>query len=288
MLERGTHHAEIAVNQGKIEIILMRQLASYLAVPILIVNRTLDLLFFNEPAEPILGRRFEETGEIHRGEWSRLFQPADANGMPIPREEQPLTRAIDHQEPSYSRFWAKGLDGVVRVIEGVAFPLATQASGLIGAAGIFWEVRERVETPSPLISHASRLSRSRYDVEVILLRRLADRLLMPIFAEDAEGRLLFYNPPAEPLIGCPFAQLGPVQLRDRDDAFHATDEDGSRIKLEDHPLSVARLRLQPCYRRFLYHGLDGVKRRVDATAFPLVGQCNRHLGAVGIFWEGSR
>jgi hypothetical protein len=31
-----------------------------------------------------------------------------------------------------------------------------------------------------------------------------------------------------------------------------------------------------------------VKRRIDGTAFPLLGQCNRHLGAVGIFWEGSR
>ena len=35
-----------------IEIILMRQLASYLAVPILIVDRKQDLLFFNESAEP--------------------------------------------------------------------------------------------------------------------------------------------------------------------------------------------------------------------------------------------
>ena len=96
---------------GKIELVLMRQLASYLAVPILIVNRRLDLLFFNEPAEPILGRRFEETGEVHRGEWSDLFQPADANGVPIPPEEQPLTRAIDRQEPSNSRFSLRGLDG---------------------------------------------------------------------------------------------------------------------------------------------------------------------------------
>jgi len=61
-----------------IEIILMRQLASYLAVPILIVDHKLDLLFFNESAEPILGCRFDETGEIRRNEWTRLFRPADA------------------------------------------------------------------------------------------------------------------------------------------------------------------------------------------------------------------
>ena len=69
-----------------IEIILIRQLASYLAAPILVVDRELELVFFNEAAEPILGRRFDEAAELgRRGEWTRLFQPADANGMPVPR-----------------------------------------------------------------------------------------------------------------------------------------------------------------------------------------------------------
>lgn len=276
------------MSQPGIEMVLMRQLASYLAVPILIVDHKLDLLFFNESAEPILGRRFDETGRIHRGEWADLFRPADPNGLPIPREEQPLARAIDRGEPSHRHFWLTGLDGVARLIEAVAFPLETRESGLMGAAGVFWEVRESAAAPSSLALEGNGLSRSRHPVEVILLRRLADRLVMPIFVTDAEGRVLFYNPAAEPLIGRPFAELGPVQLRDWDDAFQPTDEDGSRIKVEDHPLSVARLQQQPCYRRFLYRGLDGVKRRVDVAAFPLVGQCSRHLGAVGIFWEGSR
>jgi len=277
------------MSQPGIEMVLMRQLASYLAVPILIVDHKRDLLFFNESAEPILGRRFDETGKIHRGEWTALFRPADANGCPIPPEEQPLTRAIDRGEPSHRRSWLTGLDGVSRVIEGVVFPLETRESGLVGAVGIFWEVRDRAGAPpSPPALDGNRPSCSRHAVEVILLRRLADRLLMPIIVQDAEGRLLFYNPAAEPLIGRPFAELGPIQLGDWYGAFQPTDEDGAPIKVEDHPLSVARVQQQPCYRRFLYQGLDGVKRRVDATAFPLLGQCNRHLGAVGIFWEGSR
>ncbi len=44
---------------------------------------------------------------------------------------------------------------------------------------------------------------------------------------------------------------------------------------------------QPSYRRFLFQGLDGGTRRIEGTAFPLLGQCDRHLGAVGIFWEDS-
>jgi PAS domain-containing protein len=275
------------MGQTPIEIVLMRQLASYLAVPILIVDRNLDLLFFNESAEPILGRRFDETGEIRRGEWIRLFQPADANGIPIPREEQPLALAVDRNKPSHRRSWLTGLDGVARVIEGIGFPLETRDAGLIGAAGIFWEVRERAAGGAPPTPAGRQPGRSRHPVEVVLLRRLADRLMMPIIVQNAEGRLLFYNPAAEPLIGRPFAELGEVELRDWYDAFQPTDEDGSPIKPEDHPMHVARLRQQPSYRRFFYQGLDGVKRQVEGTAFPLLGQCDRHLGAVGIFWEGS-
>ena len=273
------------MGQRSIEIVLMRQLASYLAVPILIVDRNLDLLFFNESAEPILGRRFDETGEIRRGKWSHLFQPANANGVPISRDEQPIAIAIDRNEPSYRRAWFTGLDGVARVIQGLAIPLDTRDAGLVGAAGIFWEVGGGAEPNPTATPTRSQLSGSQHPVEVILLRRLVERLTIPTIITNAEGRLIYYSPPAEGLIGRPFAELGPVDLSDWYDAFQPTDLDGSRIKQEDHPLYVARRRLQPSFGGFLYQGLDGVKRRIEGIAFPLVGLCNRHLGAVGIFWE---
>ena len=270
-----------------IEIILMRQLASYLAVPILIVDRELNLLFFNESAEPILGRRFDETGGIRKGEWRRVFRPTDANGQPIPRQEQVLTRAIEGKQPSHRRFWLTGLDGVARVIEALAFPLETREDGLLGAVGIFWEVKEGTSPPPPPEPAKTAPSLSRHAVEVILLRRLVDRLLMPTMVIDPAGRLVFYNPAAEPLVGRPFERLGPVEASEWYDTFRFADEDGSLIKREDHPMDLARLRHEPTYRRFLFQGLDGVKRVVEGTAFPLLGQCNRHLGAASIFWEGA-
>ncbi len=275
------------MGETAIEIVLMRQLASYLAVPILIVDRSLDLLFFNKSAEPILGRRFEETGEIRRSEWNGLLQPADANGVPIPNADQPLTRAIDRNEPSHSRAWVTGLDGVARVVEGLAFPLESRDAGLIGAAGIFWEVRQGGTATQSANPDVTRLPRSGHAVEVILLRRLCDRLLLPTIVLDADGRLLFFNPAAEHLMGRPSAQLSGVELGDLYDAFHPTDGDGSPIKREDHPLYVALRQMRPSYRSFHYQGLDGTKHELQGTAFPLVGQCNRHLGAVGFFWEGS-
>lgn len=274
--------------QRPIEIILAKQLASYLAVPILIVDREMNLLFFNESAEPILGRRFDETGEIRRGEWNDLLRPTSADGNPIPRDEQVLVRAVERNEPTHRRSWLTGLDGVARVVEGLGFPLDTPEGGVLGGMVTFWAVGEPPVTAPGAPPRPKRLFNSGYPVEIILLRRLFDRLTMPAFVVGPDGRLIFYNPAAEPLIGRPFEMLGPVELRDWYDAFHPTDEDGSPIKREDHPMYVALRRLQPSYRRFQCQGLDGVKRLVEGTAFPLIGQCQRHLGAVGFFWEGSR
>ena len=127
----------------EIELILMRQLASYLDVPILIVDPVGDLLYFNESAEPILGRRFDETGMIRRGEWSRLFQPTDDDGTPVPRDQQPLFIATEHRRPAYRRSWIRGLDGVNREIEGIAVPLRGIAGRFVGAVGFFWEVARK-------------------------------------------------------------------------------------------------------------------------------------------------
>jgi PAS domain-containing protein len=133
----------------EIEVILMRQLSSYLTMPILIVDPNGDLVYFNEAAEAIIGRRFEETGMIHRGEWSTLFMPMNEDGTPLEREEQPLFIATERRRPAYRRSWIRGLDGARRHIEGVAFPLLGQADRFLGAAGVFWEVKSGPAASGP-------------------------------------------------------------------------------------------------------------------------------------------
>src|SRR4051812_8675254 len=50
--------------QRDIGLILMRQLADGLAVPVLLADENGDLLFFNEAAERLLGQRFDDVGEL--------------------------------------------------------------------------------------------------------------------------------------------------------------------------------------------------------------------------------
>ena len=126
--------------QQEVEIILSRHLAEYLAMPIFIVNPDGDLIFYNEPAEAILGQMYAETGMMSASEWSTIFQPFDREGALIPPQELPLMVALSEHHPAHKLFWIRGLDGVSREIEVTAFPLIGQANRFLGAMAIFWEM----------------------------------------------------------------------------------------------------------------------------------------------------
>ena len=129
--------------QRPIELILTRQLATYLAVPIFLVDPSGNLVFYNEPAERILGRRFEETGEMSAAEWSTVFQTTDDAGRPVAPENLPLSVALAEGRLAHESIWIRALDGVPRRIAATAFPLIGQAGRHLGAVAIFWETKDR-------------------------------------------------------------------------------------------------------------------------------------------------
>jgi PAS domain-containing protein len=129
------------MSQKEIEVILTRHLATYLAMPIFVVDPEGALVFYNEPAEALLGCRFEQKGTMTLEEWSRVFVPTDAQGAPLPNDERPLLIAIAERQPCHRDFWLRGLDGVLRHIEVTAFPLIGQAERYLGAVAIFWETQ---------------------------------------------------------------------------------------------------------------------------------------------------
>jgi PAS domain-containing protein len=125
--------------QKAVELILMRQLASSLAMPIFLVDPGGNLLFYNEPAEQLLGSRYDETGEMSVGQWSSLFTPIGEDGAPLPGEALPLNIALHKHRAAHLAFWIRGLDGLSRKIGATAFPLEGQGGRQLGAVGIFWE-----------------------------------------------------------------------------------------------------------------------------------------------------
>jgi PAS domain-containing protein len=125
-----------------IQIILIRQLAGYLGVPLFLVDPKGDLLFYNEPAEAIVGLRFEETGAIPANSWTSMFQQTDEQGRSIPREELPLMLALATRRPAYKRFYIHGMNGVRRHIEVAAIPIVGLQGEFLGATSLFWEIQE--------------------------------------------------------------------------------------------------------------------------------------------------
>src|SRR5436305_10602998 len=97
-----------SMSQKQIEVILTRQLAGYLAVPIFIADPAGTLVYYNEPAEMILGRRIDETGEMPAGAWSTIFHPTDAKWTPALPERLPLAIALSVRRPAHLTFWICG------------------------------------------------------------------------------------------------------------------------------------------------------------------------------------
>jgi PAS domain-containing protein len=127
------------MTQRAIEVILTRHLASYLAMPILIVDGEGNLVFYNEPAERVLGRRFEETGEMPASEWTTVFAPTDDRGGALEPGTLPLMIALTDRRPAHGSLWIHALDSVPRRIEVTAFPLLGHGDRHLGAVAIFWE-----------------------------------------------------------------------------------------------------------------------------------------------------
>lgn len=122
-----------------IELILMRELADHLATPIFVVKPNGDLLFYNEPAEKLLGSRFDETGMMPFQQWATIFTPTDGDGHPIPPDELPLAIAVQQRRPAQGAMSILGLDGTHRRLMVAAIPLKGQWGDHLGAAAIFWE-----------------------------------------------------------------------------------------------------------------------------------------------------
>ncbi len=124
--------------QQPIELILARQLASGLVVPVLLVDGRGDAVFFNEPAELLFGRRFDEIDMLPLERRTSLLAPADAGGRPLTGDRLPGMVAMRERRPVHDTIQIHGSDGVLRPVETTAFPLESARGNLEGAFVILW------------------------------------------------------------------------------------------------------------------------------------------------------
>ena len=121
---------------------------------------------------------------------------------------------------------------------------------------------------------------------LILARELPSNLATPMFVVDTHGVLVFYNEAAELLLGQSFSVTGPIGPDQWGGTmFQPEDLDGNPITLDDLPLVETMRVRRPEHARFRITSLDGVKRTIQATSFPLFAHVDDLAGAVSVFWE---
>ena len=128
--------------QQPVELILLKQWASYLTLPVWLMDDRGNLLYYNEPAEGLLGVRFEEAGEIHADQLAEHFQTTRLDGTPYPNAELPVVVALTDRVPSHDTIRVRGLDETWRILEITAFPVEGQGNRHLGAVAMFWEIGE--------------------------------------------------------------------------------------------------------------------------------------------------
>jgi PAS domain-containing protein len=134
--------------QRPLELILARNLLCSISTPGFLVAHDGALLFFNEAAGAVLGRRFEDTAELAASDWIDEFGPLDDAGQAIPYDRIPATAALRGNRPYHGRFSIKGAGGSSLDVAASAIPIVG-SGGPSGAIVIFWPYDEEREADRP-------------------------------------------------------------------------------------------------------------------------------------------
>jgi PAS domain-containing protein len=128
----------VATDHQPLDLILARNLMSVLETPSFMVDTDGVLVFYNDAAGALLGKRFEETGRLTREQWNEIG-PVDAAGNPIPSGDMPLTVALREGKPSHGRFNICTDERNIVEVETSAVPLIS-GGDFHGAMVVFWPV----------------------------------------------------------------------------------------------------------------------------------------------------
>jgi PAS domain-containing protein len=133
------------VASQSLELILARNLVSAITLAAFLVDPEGKLVFFNDAAGELVGRRFEEVGRLRQEDWASEFGPFDEFGKVLPTDSLPLTVALRDGLPAHDHFRMSVRDEGLVDVDVSALPLAT-ADGFKGAIVVFW----RTESGDPV------------------------------------------------------------------------------------------------------------------------------------------
>ena len=82
-----------------------------------------------------------------------------------------------------------------------------------------------------------------------------------------------------------FEDAGEMSAERLAEVFVLCDLDGSPLAPDDRPLMIALTKQMSAHRRIRFLRADKQWREIAVTAIPIMGEGNRHLGAMVTMWE---
>jgi PAS domain-containing protein len=127
----------MAPQQQPLELILARNLVQNISTPALVADREGALVFYNEAAGEIIGRRFEESGQLSQEQWRAALSPPD--GKATAENADTLSLGLAGSGATHGRFHIRAYDDREVEVEASAIPLTSDAD-LQGTLVAFWPV----------------------------------------------------------------------------------------------------------------------------------------------------
>ena len=111
---------------------------SALSTPAFLVDEGGVLVFYNEAAGILLGKRFEELGTVGAAGVGRAVRPLRrATASRSPTTSCRWSRAVRDGRPAHAEFTVRSTDGAEHEVEASAFPILTAhgSQGAIASSG---------------------------------------------------------------------------------------------------------------------------------------------------------
>ena len=126
------------VRQKHLVLIIAREFAANLATPTVIADEEGTVVFYNEPAEELVGLKFAESVEMPMDEWTASLRPRTRESEPLPPEVRPARVAFYERRAAHLEFRFTSADGIDRDVAVTAFPLFAHLDEFVGVMAIFW------------------------------------------------------------------------------------------------------------------------------------------------------
>jgi len=127
------------VSQRPLLLIQARNLITDLALPAILTDDEGRMIFYNEAAGALLGRRFEEVGPMSREDWAHEYGPFDEDGRAMAADSLPLATALRGGRPAQGSFKVRLGDRGLQEVEVSALPLL-DIERYDGSLIVFWPI----------------------------------------------------------------------------------------------------------------------------------------------------